>query len=139
MFSFLCIYVQNHKIVLILIAAKDYGLFLAGEEGSGVWLESGRSLSYYLLRSQVCQQEFTYIFIFYLIIYICIYIFSLLCNISRYFYNNTFIQVHTRWYCLSILKTTFFREYRYTIYLLLHEIYINYVAIDTPPAGYGWV
>lgn len=32
--------------------AKDYGLFLAGEEGSGVWLESGRSLSYYLLRSQ---------------------------------------------------------------------------------------
>ncbi|KAK4327375.1 hypothetical protein Pmani_002156 [Petrolisthes manimaculis] len=32
--------------------AKDYGLFLPGEEGSGVWLEPGRSLSYYLLRDQ---------------------------------------------------------------------------------------
>ncbi|XP_071545978.1 talin-2 isoform X1 [Panulirus ornatus] len=32
--------------------AKDYGLFLPGDEGSGVWLEAGRSLSYYLLRNQ---------------------------------------------------------------------------------------
>ncbi|XP_069174235.1 talin-2 isoform X3 [Procambarus clarkii] len=32
--------------------AKDYGLFLAGDEGSGVWLEPGRNLSYYLLRDQ---------------------------------------------------------------------------------------
>ncbi|XP_050730859.1 talin-2-like isoform X3 [Eriocheir sinensis] len=32
--------------------AKDYGLFLPGEEGSGVWLEPGRNLSYYILRDQ---------------------------------------------------------------------------------------
>lgn len=32
--------------------AKDYGLFLPGEEGSGVWLEPGRNLGYYLLRNQ---------------------------------------------------------------------------------------
>lgn len=32
--------------------AKDYGLFLPGEEGSGVWLEAGRNLSYYILRDQ---------------------------------------------------------------------------------------
>ncbi|KAG0722917.1 Talin-2 [Chionoecetes opilio] len=32
--------------------AKDYGIFLPGEEGSGVWLESGRNLSYYILRDQ---------------------------------------------------------------------------------------
>lgn len=33
---------------------KDYGLFLPGDElsSSGVWLESGKSLSYYLLRNQ---------------------------------------------------------------------------------------
>ncbi|XP_076033858.1 talin_middle and talin-RS domain-containing protein rhea isoform X2 [Oratosquilla oratoria] len=31
--------------------AKDYGLFLAGEEGKGVWLEMGRNLNYYLLRN----------------------------------------------------------------------------------------
>ncbi|XP_042206516.1 talin-2-like isoform X2 [Homarus americanus] len=31
---------------------KDYGLFLAGDEGTGVWLEPGRNLSYYLLRNQ---------------------------------------------------------------------------------------
>lgn len=30
---------------------KDYGLFLAGDEGAGVWLESGRNLNYYLLRN----------------------------------------------------------------------------------------
>jgi len=31
---------------------KDYGLFLAGDDGAGVWLENGRNLSYYLLRNQ---------------------------------------------------------------------------------------
>ncbi|XP_068221988.1 talin-2 isoform X2 [Palaemon carinicauda] len=31
--------------------AKDYGLFLPGDEGSGVWLEPGRNLSYYILRN----------------------------------------------------------------------------------------
>ncbi|MCL4118747.1 UNVERIFIED_CONTAM: hypothetical protein GTU68_045363, partial [Idotea baltica] len=32
--------------------AKDYGLFLPGEEGLGVWFEPGRELRYYLLKNQ---------------------------------------------------------------------------------------
>ena len=46
-----------YEIVMLLffpISANDFGLFLADEDPKkGVWLESGRTLEYYLLRNGV--------------------------------------------------------------------------------------
>ena len=39
---------------LLLFTAKDYGLFLADEDPKkGIWLEPGRNLGYYVLRTGV--------------------------------------------------------------------------------------
>lgn len=39
---------------LVQLAAKDYGLFLADEDPKkGIWLEPGRNLGYYVLRTGV--------------------------------------------------------------------------------------
>ena len=39
------------------LTAKDYGLFLADEDPKkGIWLEPGRNLGYYMLRSGVNNQ-----------------------------------------------------------------------------------
>lgn len=41
------------------ISANDFGLFLADEDiKKGLWLEAGRSLDYYLLRSGVSFGHF---------------------------------------------------------------------------------
>ena len=40
--------------MLLAVVAKDYGLFLADEDPKkGIWLEPGRNLGYYMLRSGV--------------------------------------------------------------------------------------
>lgn len=44
------------KVVLFLLTAtaSDYGLFLSDEDPrKGIWLESGRTLDYYMLRNGV--------------------------------------------------------------------------------------
>lgn len=39
---------------IIPVAASDYGLFLSDEDPrKGIWLESGRTLDYYMLRNGV--------------------------------------------------------------------------------------
>lgn len=41
---------------LHFMIAKDYGLFLADEDPKkGIWLEPGRNLGYYVLRTGVCK------------------------------------------------------------------------------------
>ena len=40
--------------VLLCVAASDYGLFLSDDDPrKGIWLESGRTLDYYMLRNGV--------------------------------------------------------------------------------------
>lgn len=56
-------YVHLPLYLLCLFLAslvKDYGLFLVDEDPKkGVWLEAGRSLEYYMLRSGVCILKYT--------------------------------------------------------------------------------
>jgi N-terminal or F0 domain of Talin-head FERM len=43
------------KTLNVFFLAQEYGLFLADEDPKkGVWLESARTLEYYLLRNGVC-------------------------------------------------------------------------------------
>lgn len=40
------------------VPASDYGLFLSDDDPrKGIWLESGRTLDYYMLRNGVRQKE----------------------------------------------------------------------------------
>lgn len=40
------------------VAASDYGLFLSDDDPrKGIWLESGRTLDYYMLRNGVRQKK----------------------------------------------------------------------------------
>lgn len=48
------------ELFLLTATASDYGLFLSDEDPrKGIWLESGRTLDYYMLRNGVnkCNRE----------------------------------------------------------------------------------
>ena len=48
----------NRLIICYWSTAKDYGLFLADEDPKkGIWLEPGRNLGYYMLRSGVITND----------------------------------------------------------------------------------
>lgn len=45
---------SNTLVFAIPVSASDYGLFLSDEDPrKGIWLESGRTLDYYMLRNGV--------------------------------------------------------------------------------------
>lgn len=45
---------SNMLVFAVRLSASDYGLFLSDEDPrKGIWLESGRTLDYYMLRNGV--------------------------------------------------------------------------------------